>query len=65
MFTSYFQRLNFRLCGTEDTHCALRILVKTNGYNASCKIIMGTKHYAEKSLCKNKAIQYKTACGYF
>ena len=65
MIRSYSQRLDFRLHGTVDIHCVLRILIKTNRCNAPCKIIMGTKHYAEKSLYKNKAIQYKTACGYF
>ena len=64
MLRSYSQRLNFRLHGTVDMHCVLRILIKTNRYNASCKIIMGTKHYVEKSLYENKAIQYKTSCGY-
>ena len=64
MLRSYFQRLNFRLHGTVDIHCVLRILIKTNGYNASCKIIMGTKHYVEKTLYENKAIRYKTSCGY-
>ena len=64
MLRSYSQRLNFRLHGTVDTHCVLRILSKTNRYNASGKIIMGTKHYVEKSLYENKAIRYKTSCGY-
>ena len=56
---SYSQRLNFRLHGTADIQCVLKILIKTNRYNASCKIIMATKHYVEKSLYENKAIWYK------
>ena len=59
MIRSYSQRLNFRLHGTVDIQCVLTILIKTNGYNASCKIKMGTKHYVEKSLYENKAIRYK------
>ena len=65
MLRSYSQRLNFRLHGTVDIHCILKILIKTNGYNASCKIIMGTKHYVENSLYENKAIRFKMSCGYF
>ena len=64
MLISYSQSLDFRLHGIVDIHCVLRILIKTNGYNASCKIIMGTKYYMEKTLYENKAIQYKTSCGY-
>ena len=64
MLTSYSQRLNFRLHGTVDIQCVLTILIKTNGYNASCKIIMGTKHYEEKTSYENKAIRYETSCGY-
>ena len=64
MLRSYSQRLNFRLHGMVDIQCVLKILIKTNGYNASCKILMGTKHYVEKTLYENKAIRYKTSCGY-
>ena len=65
MLRSYSQRLNFRLHGTVDIQCVLRILIKTNRYNASRKIIMGIKHHVEKTLYEKKAIWYKTSCGYF
>ena len=65
MLKSYSQWLNFRLHGTVDIHCVLRILIKTNGYNTSCKTIMGTKHHVEKTLYENEAIRFKMFCGYF
>ena len=63
MIRSYSQRLDFRLHGTVDIHCVLRILIKTNEYNASCEITMGTKQHVEKTY-ENKAIWYNTFCGY-
>lgn len=50
---------------TDEAMCILRLSMHFKGNIQCTGMKMGTKHYAEKSLYKNKAIQYKTACGYF